>query len=46
MKITHARTHVLEAKLSQSFACSRAWYDSRTAMLARFAVNQVWIGRS
>jgi hypothetical protein len=26
MKITKVRTHVLEAKLSQPFAYSRAWY--------------------
>ena len=32
MKITHVRTHVLEAALSQPFAYSRAWYDTRTAM--------------
>ncbi|WP_409189655.1 mandelate racemase/muconate lactonizing enzyme family protein [Bradyrhizobium sp. RDM4] len=33
MKITNVRAHVLEAKLSQPFAYSRAWYDTRTAML-------------
>jgi D-galactarolactone cycloisomerase len=33
MKITNVQTHVLQAKLSQPFAYSRAWYDTRTAML-------------
>ena len=33
MRITRVRTHVLQAKLSQPFAYSRAWYDTRTAML-------------
>ncbi|WP_439405345.1 mandelate racemase/muconate lactonizing enzyme family protein [Bradyrhizobium sp. DASA03076] len=33
MKITGIRTHILEARLSQPFAYSRAWYDTRTAML-------------
>ncbi|MBR0824429.1 mandelate racemase/muconate lactonizing enzyme family protein [Bradyrhizobium manausense] len=33
MIITAIRTHILEAKLSQPFAYSRAWYDTRTAML-------------
>ena len=32
MKITRVRTHILEAKLSQPFAYSRAWYDTRAAM--------------
>jgi D-galactarolactone cycloisomerase len=33
MIIKTIRTHILEAKLSQPFAYSRAWYDTRTAML-------------
>jgi D-galactarolactone cycloisomerase len=33
MKIRSVRAHVLEAKLSQPFAYSRAWYDMRTAMV-------------
>jgi len=33
MKIRSVRAHVLEAKLSQPFAYSRAWYDTRTAMV-------------
>src|SRR3954469_24999675 len=33
MNITKVRTHILEAALSQPFAYSRAWYDTRTAML-------------
>lgn len=33
MKISQVRAHILEAKLSQPFAYSRARYDTRTAML-------------
>ena len=33
MKIKSVKTHVLEAKLSQPFAYSRAWYSTRMAML-------------
>ena len=32
MKIKHVRTHILQATLSQPFAYSRAWYDTRMAM--------------
>src|ERR1700744_627372 len=32
MRITAVRTHILQAPLSQPFAYSRAWYDTRTAM--------------
>lgn len=39
MKITKIRTHILEAKLSQPFAYSRAWYDSRTAMLVEIETD-------
>src|SRR4051812_20309668 len=39
MKITKVRTHVLEAKLSQPFAYSRAWYDTRTASLVEIETN-------
>jgi D-galactarolactone cycloisomerase len=39
MKITGIRTHVLEARLSQSFAYSRAWYDTRTAMLVEIETD-------
>ncbi len=35
MKITSVRAHVLEAALSEPFAYSRAWYDTRTAMIVR-----------
>ena len=35
MKITDVRTHVLEAALSQPFAYSRAWYDTRTRHAGR-----------
>ena len=39
MKITNARAHILEAKLSQPFAYSRAWYDTRTAMLVEIETD-------
>lgn len=41
MKITRVRTHILEAKLSQPFAYSRAWYDTRTAMLVEIETDKV-----
>jgi D-galactarolactone cycloisomerase len=39
MKITRVRTHVLEAALSQPFAYSRAWYDTRTAMIVEIETD-------
>ena len=39
MKITAVRTHVLQATLSQPFAYSRAWYDTRTAMLVEIETD-------
>ena len=39
MKITKIRTHVLEARLSEPFAYSRAWYDNRTAMLVEIETD-------
>lgn len=33
MKITEVRAHVLEARLSQPFAYSRARYTTRTTMV-------------
>ncbi|WP_063691405.1 mandelate racemase/muconate lactonizing enzyme family protein [Bradyrhizobium stylosanthis] len=39
MKITGIRTHILEARLSQPFAYSRAWYDTRTAMLVEIETD-------
>ena len=39
MKITDVRTHVLEAALSQPFAYSRAWYDTRTAMVVEIETD-------
>lgn len=44
MIITGVRTHVLKAKLSQPFAYSRAWYDTRTAMLVEVETDQGLIG--
>jgi D-galactarolactone cycloisomerase len=44
MKITHVRTHVLEAALSQPFAYSRAWYDTRTAMIVEIETDEGLVG--
>ena len=39
MKITNVRTHVLKAALSQPFAYSRAWYDTRMAMVVEIETD-------
>ena len=39
MKIKNVRTHVLQAALSQPFAYSRAWYDTRMAMLVEIETD-------
>src|ERR1700759_1998873 len=44
MKIKSIRTHVLEATLSQPFAYSRAWYDTRTAMLVEIETDTGFVG--
>src|SRR5262245_5200295 len=44
MKIKHVRTHILQATLSQPFAYSRAWYDTRTAMLVEIETDSGLIG--
>src|SRR3954468_15619929 len=44
MKITRVRTHILEAALSQPFAYSRAWYDTRTAMLVEIETDAGVVG--
>ncbi|OSI71056.1 mandelate racemase/muconate lactonizing enzyme family protein [Bradyrhizobium canariense] len=44
MKITGARTHILQATLSQPLASSRAWYDKRTAMLVEIETDQGIVG--
>jgi len=44
MIITDVRTHILEARLSQPFAYSRAWYDTRTAMVVEIETDQGLIG--
>ena len=44
MKITAVRTHILEAALSQPFAYSRAWYDTRTAMVVEIETDDGLIG--
>jgi D-galactarolactone cycloisomerase len=44
MKITSVRTHILEARLSQPFAYSRAWYDRRTAMIVEIETDDGHVG--
>ena len=44
MKITKIITHVLEAPLSQPFAYSRAWYDTRMAMLVEIETDSGLVG--
>jgi D-galactarolactone cycloisomerase len=44
MRITSIRTHILEAALSQPFAYSRAWYDTRTAMVVEIETDDGVIG--
>jgi D-galactarolactone cycloisomerase len=44
MKIAHVRTHVLEAKLSQPFTYSRAWYATRMAMIVEIETDDGVIG--
>ena len=44
MKIKHVRTHILRAALSQPFAYSRAWYDTRTAMVVEIETDDGLIG--
>jgi D-galactarolactone cycloisomerase len=44
MRITSVRTHVLEAPLSQPFAYSRAWYDTRTAMVVEMETDTGLVG--
>jgi D-galactarolactone cycloisomerase len=44
MIITAIRTHILEAALSQPFAYSRAWYDTRTAMVVEIETDDGLIG--
>jgi D-galactarolactone cycloisomerase len=44
MIIKSVRTHILEAPLSQPFAYSRAWYDTRTAMVVEIETDTGLIG--
>lgn len=44
MKITAVRPYVLQASLSQAVACSRGWYDTRTAMLVEIETDQGVVG--
>lgn len=44
MKITDVHAHVLEARLSQPFAYSRARYDTRTAMIVEIQTDEGLVG--
>lgn len=44
MKITGVNTYILQASLSQAAACSRSWYDTRTAMLVEIQTDQGVVG--
>ncbi|VIO70107.1 D-galactarolactone cycloisomerase [Bradyrhizobium ivorense] len=44
MKIMAVRTHILQAELSEALACSRGWYDTRTAMLVEIQTDQGIVG--
>jgi D-galactarolactone cycloisomerase len=44
MVIKDVRTHVLQATLSQPFAYSRAWYDTRVAMLVEIETDDGLVG--
>jgi D-galactarolactone cycloisomerase len=44
MKIISVRTHVLEARLSEPFAYSRAWYDTRMAMIVEIETDDGLVG--
>jgi len=44
MRIISVRTHTLEAPLSQPFAYSRAWYDTRTAMIVEIETDDGHVG--
>jgi D-galactarolactone cycloisomerase len=44
MKITNVRAHVLEARLSQPFAYSRAWYATRTALIVEIETDEGLVG--
>ena len=44
MRITAIRTHILQAALSQPFAYSRAWYDTRTAMVVEIETDDGHVG--
>lgn len=39
MKISRVTTHVLEARLEEPFAYSRAWYDTRMAMIVEIETD-------
>jgi D-galactarolactone cycloisomerase len=44
VKITNVKTHVLTAALKEPFAYSRAWYDTRMAMLVEIETDEGLIG--
>jgi len=44
MKITRVSSHVLESRLSEPFAYSRAWYDTRAANIVEIETDQGLVG--
>ncbi|MBS7809648.1 mandelate racemase/muconate lactonizing enzyme family protein [Roseococcus pinisoli] len=44
MKIARVSTHVLEARLAEPFAYSRAWYDTRMAMIVEIETDTGLVG--
>ncbi len=44
VKIKDVKTHILSAKLTTPFAYSRAWYDTRTAMIVEIETDNGLIG--
>jgi D-galactarolactone cycloisomerase len=44
MKIKRVRTHILSAALSQPFAYSRAWYDTRMAVVVEIETDNGLVG--
>jgi D-galactarolactone cycloisomerase len=44
MKIADVRAHALEAKLSQPFSYSRAWYATRTALIVEIVTDEGLVG--
>jgi D-galactarolactone cycloisomerase len=44
MRIASIRTHILEAAISEPFAYSRAWYDTRAATIVEIETDEGLVG--